>query len=121
MTRASAWLISAALGIAVSIAGVVLLARLWTACEVGVNSSGNAFALLFFYGPALCLWTILTTVLVSTWTARLSMLWMSICVLLVELAGLWLFLIILHSPGGGYPSPVCIDNVPPWWPQWIPL
>lgn len=120
MTSATRWLISVGLGVAVSIAGVVLLGRLWTACDVGVNSSGNAFALLFFYGPALCLWTILTTVLVSTWTARLSMLRISLCVIFVALVGLWLFLMILHSPGG-YPSPTCIDNTPHWWPRWIPL
>lgn len=112
MTRAARWLISVGVGVAVSIAGVVLLGRLRTACDVGVNSSGKAFALLFFYGPALCLWTILTCVLVSIWTARLSTLWMSVCIILVALVGLWLFLMVLHSPGGGYPSPVCIDNIP---------
>ncbi|WCT05985.1 hypothetical protein [Rhodococcus qingshengii] len=72
MTRAAWWLISAGMGVAVSIAGAALLGRLWTACDVGVDSAGNAVALMFFYGPALCLWTILTSVLVSIWAARLS-------------------------------------------------
>lgn len=38
-----------------------------------------------------------------------------------SLALMWLFMHWQHAPDG-YPAVACApDNVPPWWPGWLPL
>lgn len=41
--------------------------------------------------------------------------------LLGVLVIVWIAFSWRHNPTGDYPATVCgLDNLPPWWPAWIP-
>ncbi|MCX2932858.1 hypothetical protein ORI20_21525 [Mycobacterium sp. CVI_P3] len=112
-------------GVFSAIAVVVLLSRMWAACDVGINSSANALGLLLFTAPAvavvggvagaLAFWLIVRT---GRRGAAIAACAGAACATLVVV---WVAVAVQHNPGGDYPAPLCVDNIPPWWPESIPI
>ncbi|TLG14927.1 hypothetical protein FEK35_07205 [Nocardia cyriacigeorgica] len=114
-------------GVATAFVGAAILGRSWNACDIGTNSA-NTITLLWMYIPAL-------TVVASAWwgtvfvvaarrsgTALVRVLGATFVGLLGALILVWGLMGWRHNPGGDYPATVCTpDNVPPWWPTWLPL
>lgn len=119
------WVAGVASGVGAAIAVVVLLSRMWAACDVGVNASANTLGLLLFTAPlvavaggfsaGLTFWLIIRTG--KRWSV------MAACAGAVgaALIVVWIVVAAQHNPGGDYPSPLCVDNIPPWWPKAIPI
>ncbi len=86
-------------GLATGVAGTVLLAAAWEACDVGVNRAANGLALVF-YG------VMLATVAAVWWGVIVGYLgrWNPEVSLLGGLAGaaviVWIFVALLHVPNG---------------------
>jgi hypothetical protein len=104
-----------------AIATALLLGRMWSACDVGINSAANSTALVFFYIPVVFAVTAVFTGLAYAVVQRLSSstTFAVSSAVVVSIAVVWVALALLH--GDDYPSPICTDNLPPWWPNWIPL
>jgi hypothetical protein len=98
----------------------VLLGRIWSACEVGINAA-NSLALLLLYIPVIFVVAVVITGLVYTGVQRLSGSAVLACTsaVVAAVAVVWIAQALSHT--GDYPSPTCPDNLPPWWPSWIPL
>ena len=121
----------AALGSAGAALVIAVLSRMWRSCDVGVNASANAGALLYGYGPAVAVAIALPTIVIlavgdrrpgiTAWTGAVSRAAAGAVAVALALLICWIALSIGHDPGRGYPSPHCVDNVPDWWPAWIPL
>ncbi|MEU1439277.1 hypothetical protein ABZ438_35120 [Streptomyces sp. NPDC005786] len=95
-----------------------VIGRAWAACDVGGSAAANGMALLFL----------------------LPLIWVAVAVPWVVLHGtvgrrhhtaaltagfvltLWLswFLVTWLGMPDSYPDPLCPDNVPPWWPSFLP-
>jgi uncharacterized BrkB/YihY/UPF0761 family membrane protein len=118
-------LVGTALGIISATAAMTLLSRMWAACDVGINAAANSLGLLFFTAPIVMLFAAFGSALAFWAVARTARRWSQLvaCVgaVLVALIVVWVDLAVEHNPGGDYPSPVCDENVPSWWPGWIPL
>jgi hypothetical protein len=99
----------------------MLLGRIWNACDVGVNSSANSMALLFFYIPVVFVVSVVLTGAVYATTQRVSRApaLAGGAAAIAAVAVVWATLSLFH--GGDYPSPICDNNIPRWWPDWIPL
>ncbi|MFJ9720813.1 hypothetical protein ACIRPQ_33575 [Streptomyces sp. NPDC101213] len=95
-----------------------MIGRAWAACDIGGGAAANGATLLFL-APL-------------TWIAA-ALPWMALhatlgrrhpgAALAVGLAlTLWFtwFLVTWLGLPDSYPAPVCPDNVPPWWPGFIP-
>ena len=103
-----------------AIASGLLLGRIWSACDVGI-SSANSMALLFLYIPAIFVVAAAITSLVYLSVQLLSGSRMvaGASTVVAAVAVFWIVQVLFHF--GDYPSPTCPDNLPPWWPGWIPL
>jgi hypothetical protein len=103
-----------------AIASGLLLGRIWSSCDVGINSA-NSIALLFLYIPLTFVVAAVITGLVYTGVQRLSGSagLASASTVVVAVAVVWLVLALSHT--GDYPSAICPNSLPPWWPSWIPL
>jgi hypothetical protein len=97
-----------------------LLGRIWSACDVGINSA-NSIALLFLYIPVIFVVAAVITGLVYTGVQRISgsAVVASTSTVVAAVAIVWVVQVLFHM--GDYPSPSCPDHLPPWWPGWIPL
>lgn len=107
-------------GLLTGIVGVTLVGRAWNSCDIGTSGAANSLGLALAFIP---LWLVATAVwaVVFATAGRRSMTAAAGCALLGSLLLLWAFMAWKHAPAG-YPAPVCApDNVPPWWPGWLPL
>ncbi len=122
---ASTGVVATASGILAAIAAVLLLSRMWAACDVGVNASANALGLLLFTAPlvtvaggvcaGVAFWSIVRTR--KRWSVAAACVGAACATLVI----VWIAVAVQHDPGGDYPAPVCVDNIPPWWPQALPI
>ncbi|MDX2851589.1 hypothetical protein [Actinacidiphila glaucinigra] len=109
-------------GVVAGYGGMAMLARAWNECEIGINASANFWSLIpvFFaaWGAAALIWAISfgafggKSLLLATAMGILG----TLCMYWILMAG-W------RAPDG-YPVSVSAcapDNIPPWWPQWLPL
>lgn len=119
------WIVGSVLGLSGALAVIALLSRMWDACDVGLNSAASSWSLVFVYAPVVALSTLTSVVfifwLAARYTDRLTKPGSFIASISVTLVIVWLALYIGHDPEGDYPSPWCVDNVPAWFPHWIPL
>ncbi|NBE57064.1 hypothetical protein, partial [Streptomyces boluensis] len=102
-------------------AGYVLLARAWVSCDIGVNAAANSFPLLLVFIGLTVVGTLWWGVAWGLVGGRYGVLPGLACAVLGALLLVWGALAWLHAPDG-YPAFSCPpDNVPPWWPEWVPL
>lgn len=107
-------------GLLTGAAGVTLLGRAWQACDIGAGGGANAFGLLLAFVPLVLVTTAVWGLAFAT-VGRSSAVAALGCALLGSALLLWAFMAWKHAPPG-YPAPICPpDNVPPWWPGWLPL
>ncbi|WP_153450110.1 hypothetical protein [Streptomyces smaragdinus] len=108
-------------GAVTAFAGVLLVGRSWTVCDIGTADLPNLMALMLYAVP---LWALATT---AWWAGAVVLGRRSIsaglaAALLASACLIWAFMAWQHDPGGDYPAFACPpDNVPPWWPGWLPL
>jgi hypothetical protein len=112
-------------GILSAIVAVVLLSRMWAACDVGINSSANALGLLLFTAPLVAVAGGISAALAFWLVARTGKRWSVIaacagaaCATVIVV---WTTVATQHNPSGDYPAPLCVDNIPQWWPDAIPI
>jgi hypothetical protein len=117
---AASWLIGWVVFLASGFAASVLLSRAWDDCEIGVNASANL-------GSVVVASTVMAAVSTSVWvlmrraTGRRRLLTPFVLTVATGVLLLWPFMAFWHAPDG-YPVSTCPpDNVPPWWPTWLPL
>jgi cation transporter-like permease len=105
---------------AAAVASGLLLGRIWSACDVGIRAA-NLIALTLLYMPVIFVAAAVITGLVYTGVQRLSgsVVVARASTVVAAMAIVWLVQALFHM--GDYPSQVCSDNLPPWWPRWIPL
>lgn len=105
-------------GIPTSFAGVSLVGAMWNSCDTGVNSSANSMVLIFLLPVVWVLTTALWTVVHGA-LGKVDRRAAVIGAVVADLGLLW----FLASAVGAmdYPSPACPDNIPAWWPAFVPL
>ncbi|MDQ8704475.1 hypothetical protein RCO28_18555 [Streptomyces sp. LHD-70] len=115
MSRTWVWVVPGA-GVVTGGLGAWLLGRAWRDCDIGINAAANSLPLaLVFLG--------LTAVAALWWWLALSRLGAAgpAGAVLGSLLLVWGVLAWLHAPAE-YPAPLCPPgNVPPWWPELLPL
>ena len=116
-TRTLLRLVSLALAVAAPVAVVRLRAAADAACDVGVNAGAAALGHL---GPAALVLLVGVTgaLLAHRFAPPAAALALTVALLAVAC---WVFLSSTWPPPG-YPDAVrtCSDNVPAWWPTWLP-
>ncbi|WP_455352210.1 hypothetical protein [Streptomyces sp. SYSU K217416] len=98
----------------------VLLNSAWVECNIGVNASANlgelALASTAMATVSTALWAVARTA-----TGRRSIVTPLLLTVAVAVVLLWPLMAIWHAPDG-YPVSTCPpDNVPQWWPDWLPV
>ncbi|MDG4857783.1 hypothetical protein P8605_06370 [Streptomyces sp. T-3] len=120
--RASAvWPFASVAGLVVSIGGCLLVGRAWRDCDIGVNAVAGSGALALVFVP-------LVAVACAWWGAALGVVGRRAGLAVGALVGVvgsvgvgWGLMAWLGVPEG-YPAPICApDNVPAWWPGWLPV
>ncbi|WP_132369740.1 hypothetical protein [Nocardia alba] len=119
------WLIALTASLTTAVVGALLLLNSWATCDVGINNGLNTAGLIVFYLPLIAATSFIAWATILRFTAgsetgpRLGGIAAAI---FVSLLLIWFLFSWRHNPGGHYPAPVCPpDNVPSWWPAWIPV
>lgn len=97
---------------------VYAVAATWHACDVGNDSANGLILLVLFpvlWGVFAALWSAVLRLFGAT--ARAGAIALAVCVSVGLVWGLISWIGVLDS----YPAPVCPGNVPPWWPDIIPV
>nr|WSY52307.1 hypothetical protein OG999_20740 [Streptomyces sp. NBC_00886] len=98
----------------------VLLSNAWDDCDIGVNASANLGSLVVASTSMATVSTFLWWLMRRT-TGRRGLLRPLLMTVVACVVLLWPLMAIWHAPDG-YPVSYCPpDNVPPWWPGWLPL
>lgn len=121
-------------GVPVALFTVRLVGRAWADCDVGINASANSYALFLLVLPVTGLvntgvfgGTFWGTYLgfaqlakVKRWPGTLAAYAAAFVLALVPLVfSVWA--VMDFAIPENYPDPVCPDNVPSWWPSWLPV
>jgi hypothetical protein len=115
----SGCLLGALLGVPTTLIAIVAMGHIWSSCDVGVNNSANALALMMvapvIWFAAAVAWAVVYGV-IGRFHRRAAM----VVAAAVNVWFLW-FLIAHFGADATYPDPICPGNVPPWWPGFIPI
>ncbi|MFJ9726267.1 hypothetical protein ACIRP3_26265 [Streptomyces sp. NPDC101209] len=108
------------LGAGGAAAGVTVWAvgATWRACDVGSTSANGMILLLSFpvlWGVFAALWSAVLRLFGAE--RRSGACAVAACASVALVWGLIAWIGVLDS----YPAPVCPGNVPPWWPEIIPV
>lgn len=115
-TLAIGWVVFLASGIAAS----VLLSNAWHDCDIGINASAN-LGLLVVASTSMATVSTLLWGLTRKVTGRRGLLLPLLMTVAAAATLLWPVMAVWHAPDG-YPVTLCPpDNVPPWWPDWLPV
>lgn len=106
------------LGGLTAVVTIAVIGRAWTACDIGTNAAANSMTLLILtpliWIAAAVFWAILHNTLgrhhrrTALTTGLIFILWF-----------IWFLVTWLGMPDS-YPATLCPENVPPWWPSFIP-
>ncbi|MDI3407578.1 hypothetical protein [Streptomyces cavernicola] len=108
-------------GVVTGAGGWVLLGRAWQSCDIGVNGAANSFPLALVFFGLTAVATLWWWFALSRFVRRGGVLLGPLCAVVGSLLLVWGTLAWLHAPAD-YPAPFCPpDNVPPWWPELLPL
>lgn len=116
-----------AAGLVTSCAINGVVARSWQDCKVGGPGEGFTLLLMFIPNAAIVsLWWGASLWIGYSLDAKVATFMRWIAILVLGSAGslgfLWMIMVWLHDPGGNILNEVCRpENIPPWWPGWIPL
>ena len=117
---AASWLVGWAVFLSSGFVASVLLNSAWVDCDIGVNASANLGSLVV---ASMVMATVSTSVwALMRWAAgRRRLLTPFLLTTATGILLLWPFMAFWRAPDG-YPVSTCPpDNVPPWWPTWLPL
>ncbi|MFE2332978.1 hypothetical protein [Streptomyces coelicoflavus] len=117
---AAAWGIGWGVFLVSGVAASVLLSNARRDCDTGVNASANLGSLVFastsMAAASTLLWALARRV-----TGRRRLLWPVLLTAAGAAVLLWPLMAVWHAPEG-CPVTFCPpDNVPPWWPAWLPV
>lgn len=101
-----------------SVVSVVAIGRAWAACDVGVNAAANSLTLLLL-APLIWVATAIPWVVLHGTLGRRHRRAALVAGLAFTVWFTWFLVTWLGMPDS-YPSPWCTDNVPPWWPSYLP-
>jgi hypothetical protein len=109
----------ALLGIPTTLVAIIAIGNIWSACDVGVNASADSFSLAVIAPPVWIL-TVFFWTLIYGWLGRYNRKMAAAFGMAFNLWLLW-FLVARIGTLGSYPDPACPGDVPPWWPDFIPM
>ncbi|MFD3516032.1 hypothetical protein [Streptomyces sp. NPDC058657] len=117
---AGAWAVGWVIFLGSGFAASVLLSNAWHDCDIGINASANLGALVLastsMAAASTLLWGLMRKV-----TGRRRLLPPLLMTVAAAAPLLWPLMAFWHAPDG-YPVSFCApDNVPPWWPGWLPV
>ncbi|GAA3375806.1 hypothetical protein GCM10020367_45060 [Streptomyces sannanensis] len=117
---AAAWVIGWLVFLVSGYAASVLLSSAWVDCEIGVNAGANlgdlALASTSMATVSTLLWAAMRRI-----TGRRGLLAPLLLTIAPVVVLLWPLMAVWHAPAG-YPVSTCPpDNIPPWWPNLLPL
>ena len=101
-----------------SVVAVIVIGRVWSACDVGGGASANSLSLAVMC-PAVWVVVGISWVLVRGLLGRIHP---GAALLVGVLLNAWLLWFSVAWLGvlDSYPDPICPGNVPSWWPRFIP-
>lgn len=95
-----------------------LVLHAWALCRVGINDTANELSYVFFYTPQLTFALGVAVFLSFKVFARRSAL-LAIVAAMVLMIGVGYAATLWATPDD-YPADACVNNVPYWWPAWLP-
>ncbi|WP_203882999.1 hypothetical protein [Planotetraspora kaengkrachanensis] len=107
-------------GFPTALVAIVAIGNIWASCDVGVNAQANAGFLMYIASPLIWFATTVSWAVLYGVIARFNRRAALIVGTVFNLWFLW-FLIAYFGADGTYPDPICPGNVPPWWPNFIPI
>ena len=114
-------LIGLIFGVGTAFVIIRILLAMWGSCDIGINAGANLGGLLL-YGPMFIVIAGLACgvafACIDVWAPRAAAYTVTG---LVALLVVWATVAWQHNPGGDYPEILCENNIPPWWPDFIPL
>lgn len=115
------WLFATLMAFGTAAGGCFLVAHAWNTCDIGINGAANSFALVALFVPvwivAMAWWGTALTAVARRWGLPTAALLGLVGTALL----LWAVIAWKHAPAG-YPAFSCPpDNIPPWWPAWLPI
>jgi hypothetical protein len=120
-TIANAAIVAVFFGMGTTFVAIRLLGAMWNSCEVGINSGANLISMVVVGSPTSCVAGLLCGVVFGVVAFRAPTALAYVATALVAILFVWAVLAWQHNPGGDYPEMVCENNIPPWWPDFIPL
>ncbi|MGW3244890.1 hypothetical protein [Streptomyces sp. NPDC001070] len=110
------------MGVIAASGGVGVLDRTWRDCEIGINAAANFWSLIPIF---VALWAAAALIWAMAFGALggRSLVLATVVAALGTLGMYWALMAGWRAPDG-YPVSVssCFpDNVPPWWPKWLPV
>ncbi|GGN72898.1 hypothetical protein GCM10011579_050490 [Streptomyces albiflavescens] len=117
---AASWLIGWVVFLVSGFVASALLSKAWDDCDIGINASANLGDLVTASTTmavvSTCVWALMRRA-----TGRRQLLLPFLLTVATGVVLLWPLMAIWHA-SDGYPVSFCPpDNVPPWWPGWLPV
>ncbi|MGN9761918.1 transposase [Streptomyces sp. SD31] len=97
---------------------IAAIGRAWTACDIGSSAAANGMTLLFLT-PLIWIAAAVPWVILHSTLGRRHRRTALTAGLIFTVWFTWFLVTWLGMPDS-YPAPLCPDNVPPWWPSFIP-
>jgi hypothetical protein len=115
-----AFVVGILLGIPFGFAVRVVVGAAWATCGIGSEATGGTLPLVALTVPVTLLAVGGATVVLAVSGPRHPVFGATLTMLALLLA-MWLLLALVATPAG-QPDPVCHPgNVPPWFPDWLPV
>ncbi|MGW2841425.1 hypothetical protein ACWCWD_26955 [Streptomyces sp. NPDC001493] len=111
--------VGAVCGLLAAALACVLIGRAWTTCDIGGGSYANSLTLVVLFVPLWLVGTLCWVLPYGLLGRRFHGGWAVAAGTAATLFLVWFAATWLGMPDD-YPAPFCADNVPGWWPVWIP-
>lgn len=111
--------IGAVSGLLAAAVAEVLIGRAWATCDVGVNAVADSGTLVLLFVPLWIVGALCWVLPYGLLGRRFHGAWPIAVGVAATLVFVWFAATWLGMPDD-YPAPSCVDNVPGWWPEWIP-
>lgn len=101
-----------------AVVSIAAIGRAWAACGIGSSAAANSMTLLFL-APLIWIAAAVPWVILHSTLGRRHRRTALTAGLIFTLWFTWFLVTWLGMPDT-YPAPLCLGNVPPWWPSFIP-